>query len=201
MSEPRPPCFVSFSADAIPTQIDQSSANPGPGGAAANRAGYTTVKFDGKGVLSFVPASGAARRDGTIPFYFISVNVFFRLTDFSVKVSSDYPAGSCAYNATVRHELNAHIKSPIKIMYGYRDALVNRLNVIPLPTQQLPRWIRPAEMEMTQKTYQDQVYRIVADVRSQVSAALKADRIDQDGPAKYKAVYDQCPAVEWNRTR
>lgn len=199
--EPHPPYFVMFAADRIPERIDQSSRAPGPGGAAANRAGYTTVKFNGKGALSFAPELGPARGDGMVPFYFLSVNIYFRLTDFAVKVSSDYPVGSCAYNVTVQHELDAHIRAPIRIMYSYRDPLVLKLNSIPSPTRLLPRWIRPSDADSVQKSYQDQVYRVVADFRAQVSAALNKDREDQDSPANYKAVYDKCPVVEWSRTR
>jgi hypothetical protein len=190
-----------FSADKVPDRIDQSSATPGPGGAAANRAGYTSVKFEGKGVLKFVSDLGPVRSDGMVPFYFLSVKIVFRLTDFSVKVSSDYPAGSCVYKVTVQHELDAHIRAPIVILYGYRGRLIARLNRTPLPTKQAPRWIKASDAVDVQKSYEDQVHRIVGDVRGQVAAALKKDRTDQDSPANYNAIYEKCPDVEWNRGR
>ena len=201
MAEPRPPYKVVFTADQVPAQIDQSSRFPGPNGPAANRAGYTTVRFDGKGMLSFESDVGLPRNDKLVPFYFNSVNICFRLTDFAVKVSSYYPVGSCAYKATVQHELDAHIRAPIAIMNGYRDALIVKLNSVVLPTKTVPRWIRASERDSIEKPYQTQVYGIVADIRTQVSAALKKDRADQDSASNYKTIYDKCPAVEWSRTR
>jgi hypothetical protein len=201
MSEPRAPYYVNFSADRIPQHIDHSSSNPGPAGSTADRAGHTSVKFNGKGVLSFAPVLGPVARTGMAPFFFQSVNIYFRLTDFAVAISSDYSVRSCAYRATLKHELDAHIRAPIQIMYGYRDRLIDRLNLIPLPTRQAPRWIHPWEIDAVQDAYEKQVYKVVSEVRAEVSAALKQDRIDQDSPANYARVYDQCPVVEWSHTR
>ena len=199
MAEPRPPYKVTFTADQIPTKIDHSSRVPGPNGPSANRAGYTSVRFDGKGMLSFDSGLGSPRRDGRVPFFFNSVNVCFRLTDFDVKVSSDYPVGSCPYKVTLQHELDAHIRAPIMIMNGYRDALISKLNSILLPTVQVPRWISPSDRDSVEQAYQDPVVGAVRQIRDQVSAALRKDRADQDSPDKYKAVYDKCSVVEWTR--
>jgi hypothetical protein len=195
MADPIPPYFVLFAADRIPTQIDHTQANPG----GENTGGHTSVLFDGRGALTFVSDTSDPRPDGTVAFFFRSVNVIFRLTDFAVAVSSDYPVGSCAYDATLRHEINAHVRGPIGIMYGFRDPLIARLNTVHVPTRAAPQRVPQADVARIQSAWQQQVFNIVGAFRRDVSRALAADRTRQDSRASYQRVYDQCPAVEWRR--
>jgi hypothetical protein len=197
MANPNPPYFVHFSADpASSASIDHSQSAPG---GAAHRAGHTSIHFRGRGGLTWAPETGRARGDGMVPFYFRSVNVFFRLTDYVVQISSDYPAGSCAYEATMRHEVEEHIVNPTRIMYGFRDQVVAALNAVRLPTQTAPRWLRPDQVDAVEAEYIRQVGRVIQDYRNRVSAALRQAQAASDSPASYRAVYRQCPVEEWNR--
>ena len=201
MAEPRPPYVVTFTADPVPDHFLHSAPNPGPTGSSANRAGFTHVRLEGKGLLSFQPAYGDPRRDKLVPFYYVSVKVLFRLTDFSVAISSNYPEGSCPYDATKQHELDAHIRAPIKILMSYRDPLIAQLNAIPLPTRQSPKWINKSDLDSVDGNFQSQVYRVVADIKTQVAADLNSDRDNQDSQDNYSKVYDKCRPAEWSRTR
>ena len=201
MAKPRAPYVVTFTADRIPHHFHHSDPNPGPNGSLANRAGFTHVRLEGRGLLSFQPAVGGARRDGLVPFYYVRVTVLFRLTDFSVAISSNYPEGSCAYKATEQLELDAHIRAPIEILMSYRDPLIAQLNTIPLPTRHSPKWIHRSEWEAVDGNFQGKVYQVVADIKTQVAADLLRDRDNQDSQDNYSRVFDKCPPAEWNRTR
>jgi hypothetical protein len=197
MASPNPPYFVSFSADpASLARIDHSQ--PDPGGE-AQRAGHTSVDFRGKGAVTVEPETGAARPDGLAPFYFKSVNVYFRITDLLVQISSDYPERSCAYKATLRHEIDEHIVNPTRIMFTFRDKVINALNAVPLPTAKAPRWIRPEQAPVVQKEYMDRVGAVVRDYRKRVSTAMREAQAASDAPARYRLVYGQCPVDEWRR--
>jgi hypothetical protein len=197
MANPNPPYFVHFSADAAASaQIDHSRSAPG---GLSHGAGHTSINFRGRGGLTWQSEQGTPRADGLSPFSFRSVNVYFRLTDFVVQISSDYAERSCAYTATMRHEVNEHIINPTRVMFGFRDAVVNALNVIALPTVTAPRWIRLDQAELIEGQYIQRVGRVVQDFRTRVSAALRQAQAASDSPANYGAVYRQCPIEEWNR--
>jgi hypothetical protein len=197
MPHPDQPYFVHFSADpASSARVDHSQAAPGGG---AHRAGFTSIHFRGRGALTWQPETGAVRADGQVPFFFRSVNVYFRLTDYVVSISSDYPAGSCAFNATMRHELDEHIVNPTRVMYGFRDQVVAALNAVTLPTRHAPRWLHPNQVDAVEAEYIRRVGAVVQDYRNRVSAALRRAQAASDSPASYQAVYRQCPVAEWTR--
>jgi hypothetical protein len=197
MPNPNPPYFVRFSADPVSSAtIDHSQAAPGGD---ARRAGHTSISFRGKGGLTWQPETGAPRADGLVPFYFSSVNVYFRLTDYIVAITSDYPAGSCTYNATMRHEVDEHIVNPTRIMYGFRDPLVTALNAVPVPTRIAPQWVHPNQVSAVEKGHIGKVGRVIQLYRDRVSAALRTAKAASDSPASDQLVHKQCPIEEWNR--
>lgn len=201
MAAPRQPYYVSFQTDAIPTSVDHTSSNPGPSGTGANRAGFTSIHVSPGGGPQFAPYTGTPRADGMVPFYYQSINVRFSLSDFIVKISSDYPADSCAYNVTHRHEFDAHLYRPIRIFSGYRDVVIARLNGIVVPTESNPRWVRPAEVAALRDGLEQQVNEAVSIVYQNLRMALRTARDAEDDPAHYRLVYEQCSAAEWSRGR
>jgi hypothetical protein len=197
MPNPDPPYFVHFSADpASSATIDHSQAAPG---GSVHRAGHTSISFRGKGGLTWQPETGAPRPDGRVAFHFRSVNVYFRLTDYVVAITSDYAADTCTYDATMRHEVDEHILNPIRIMYGFRDAVVTALNAVRLPTRAMPQWIVPNQVQAVEEGYIRQVGRVVQTYRNQVSAALREAKAASDSPASYQRTFKQCPVEEWSR--
>jgi hypothetical protein len=151
MPIPNPPYFVHFSADPVSSAtVDHSQSAPG---GVATRAGHTSVSFSGKGGLTWAPETGTPRTDGMVPFYFRSVNVYFRLTDYVIQISSDYAQGSCTFNATMRHEVDEHILNPTRIMFGFRDQVIAALNRVRLPTQNAPDWVRPDQVDATEACF------------------------------------------------
>jgi hypothetical protein len=199
MAEPRVPYYVSFSTDRIPTVVDHSSSNPGPSGTGANRAGWTRTNLSASGGPEFVPRTGPARADGKVPFYFQSINVRFTLGDFIVKISSDYSVRSCAYNATRRHEFDAHLYRPIRIFLSYRDPLIERLNAVTVPTQTAPQWALPTGVAALQEGFEDRVKEAVYIVYKNLKMALHTARDEEDDAEHYSLVYDQCSPSEWLR--
>jgi hypothetical protein len=153
----------------------------------------------GRGALTWKPETGSPRADGLVPFYFRSVNVYFRLTDYVVRITSDYAAGSCAFNATLRHEVVELMLNPTRMMYGFRDQVVAALNAVRLPTQNTPQWLRPNEVDAVESRYIQQVGDVIRTYRSRVSAAFQRAQAASDSPASYQNVYRQCPVDEWNR--
>ncbi len=197
MANPNPPYFVHFLADpASSAQIDHSQAAPG---GRSHLAGHTSIDFRGHGALTWQPETGRPRPDGMVPFFFRSVNIYFRLTDYIVRVASVYGVGSCPYNATLQHEIDEHIVNPTRIMYSFRDPLIQALNAVRLPTQTAPRWLRPDQVEAAETEYVRQVVVVVQDYRSRVSAALRRAQAASDSAARYQLVYRQCPVEDWNQ--
>jgi len=141
------------------------------------------------------------RADGMVPFFAQSIKVYFRLDDFVVSISKDYPAGSCAYEATRRHEFASHIDRPMRIFHSYRDILVRRLNAIPVPTERTPTWTRIQEIPRLQGSLEQRVIGAVVAVKQELLRALDADRRAQDSPSSYRLVYQQCSEEEWARGR
>jgi hypothetical protein len=136
-----------------------------------------------------------------VPFYYRSINVRFSLSDFVVAVSSDYPHGSCAYNATKRHEYEAHLYRPIRIFLGYRDTLIAALNGIAMPTESAPRWVQPAGVAALRAGLEQQVNEAVYLVYQNLRMALHTARATEDAPEHYRLVYNQCSPAEWLRGR
>jgi hypothetical protein len=197
MPNPNPPYYVQFSADPVSSAtIDHSQAAPG---GAAHRAGHTSIQLSGRGGLTWQPETGRPRADGLVPFYFRSVNVYFRLTDYVVQITSDYAVGSCTYDATMRHEIDEHIVNPTRVMYGFRDQVVTALNAVRLPTQNMPRWVAANQVDATEAEYIRQVGAVIQTYRNRISAAMRQAQAASDSPASYQNVYRQCPGSEWNQ--
>jgi len=197
MANPNRPYFVHFLADpASSAQIDRSQAAPG---GRSHRAGHTSINFRGRGGLTWQPETGRPRPDGMVPFFFRSVNVYFRLTDYIIQITSAYGVGSCTYEATLRHEIEEHIVNPTRILYSFRDPLIRVLNAVRLPTEAAPRWLRPDQVEAAEAEYIRQVSRVVQEFRRRVSTALRQAQAASDAPARYQLIYRQCPVEEWNR--
>lgn len=197
MANPNPPYFVHFLADPVSSaRIDHSRAAPGGN---THSAGHTSINFRGRGALTWRPETGQRRPDGTVPFFFRSVNIYFRLTDYIVQITSAYSEDSCTYNATLRHEIDEHIVNPTRIMYSFRDPFIQTLNTVRVPTQAAPRLLRPGQVDAVEAEYIRQVGRVVQTFRTRVSAALRRAKAASDSPESYQLVYRQCPVEEWNR--
>ena len=128
-----------------------------------------------------------------MPFYFRSVNVYFRLTDYVVRITSDYAAGSCSFNATMRHEVDEHIVNPTRIMYGFRDQVVAALNAVRLPTEHAPQWLRADQADAVEAGYIRQVGAVIQNYRNQVSAALRRAKDASDSPGELSAGLSTVP--------
>jgi hypothetical protein len=197
MAEPRRPYYVSFTIERIPTTVDHSQSNPGGAASGAERAGHTSVRLSPSGGPQLVPYTGSARADGMVPFYYRSINVRFTLSDFAVAISSDYAVGSCAYEATRRHEYEAHLYRPIRIFWLYRDTLIADLNRIVVPTEAAPQWVRPAEVAALRANLEQQINEAVYNAYQNLLSALRTARDIDDNAEHYRLVYRQCTPAEW----
>jgi hypothetical protein len=196
MAVPKKPFYVSFSHDQIPQQVDHSRPQPGPAGATANRAGFTSVTSRAR--LTAAWDNGPMGADGRFPFFALSINVYFRLTDFLIAISSDFVAHSCAYQVTLRHELDAHIYDPIRIFHTYRDVLIRRLNVINVPTREAPfRVASNAEAATRQEEVERLVVDAIGQTRREIVRDLEQARDRHDSSAAYRLVHNQCTDAQW----
>jgi hypothetical protein len=199
MSQPKKPFYVSFTHDPIPQQIDHSRSRPGPGGEGANRVGFTSVTS--KARMTVVWDDAPAGADGRIPIFAKSINIYFRLTDFLVAVSSDFSVRSCAYRVTQLHELQAHIYDPIRIFHSYRDVLIGRLNAIAVPTREAPARVAPNQVAPKRAEMERQVVSAIGQTRRELARDLQQARERHDSAASYRLVYNQCTDAEWSSGR
>jgi len=196
MAEAKKPFYVSFTHDHIPQRIDHSRSQHGPPGGAANRAGYTSVTS--KARLTLAWDDGPAGADGRLPIFAQSVNVYFRLTDFLVAITSDFVARSCAYQVTLRHKLEAHIYDPIYLFHSSRDVLIRRLNAIVVPTREAPlRVASIAEATTRQAEVERQIVNAIGQTRRELVRDLQQARDRHDSAASYRLVYNQCTDTQW----
>jgi hypothetical protein len=196
MAEPKKPFYVSFSHDAIDVKVDHSRAYPGPPGGPADRAGYTKVTSKPRFTIAWDNAP--LGRDGRLPIFARSANVYFRLIDYVVAITSDFAERSCAYKATLRHEVDAHIYDPIRIFHSYRDVLIGRLNLIAVPTETAPlRVASTAEATTRQEAIERTIVQAINETRQDIVRDLKAAKARHDAPDSYGLVYNQCTAKEW----
>ena len=196
MAEAKRPFYVSFTHDQIPQRIDHSRSQPGPPGGAANRAGHTSVTSEAR--LTIAWDDGPPGGDGRFPIFAQSVNVYFRLTDFLIAISSDFAARSCAYQATLRHELQAHIYDPIHIFHSYRDVLIRRLNAVAVPTREVPlRVASTTEANSRRAEVERQTVAAIGQTRRELVRDLQQARDRHDSPASYRLIHNQCTDAQW----
>lgn len=134
---------------------------------------------------------------GDVGLYFRSINVNFALTDFLVAISSDFRVRSCAYQETLRHELDAHIRDPIAIFYSFRNVLIERLNVVPAPTRDRPEWWVSPLVEPAVEAMGRRLQQIIGDTKRELAAALRTARDEHDSAASYHLVHSRCTDSEW----
>lgn len=196
MVAPIPPYYVSFTHDHIPRRIDHSRSHPGPSGGAANRAGHTSVTSRAR--LTIAWDDGPVGADGRFPLFAQSANVYFRLTDFLISITSDLAAGSCAYQATLRHELDAHIYDPIRIFHSYRDVLIRRLGAIIVPTRAAPLVVAStSEAASRQEELERRIVGVIGQTRRELARDLEQARDRHDSTASYRTVHNQCTDAQW----
>jgi hypothetical protein len=190
------PYILYFSADPVSSvKVDHDQPSPG----SAQTAGQTSVHFRGRGAVTWQSQTGRPRADGLVPFWFSAVNVYFRLTDCGISITSNDEAGSCSFRAAMRRKINAHFVNPTRTTRGYRDQILAALEAMPLPTEQAPRWLHPDQAAPTEARYVREVGAVIQAFRSRISVALRQSEKASDSPASYERVYREFPAEEWNR--
>ena len=196
MSDDRHPYIVTFTHDRKLPTIDHSKEKPGPEGKPANRAGYTSVHVKPEQLrIDWVNEPKGA--DGRVAIYASAVHVNVRLTDYMIAITSNYKAGRCAYRATRRHEIDAHIKDPIRIFYRYRKTLVARLSLVKIPTTKNPERVHPDLVDDRQEVWAGWIKRMVQRTHNDIVDRLKRARDHHDSDENYRAVYAQCTPEEW----
>lgn len=197
MSDDGHPYIVTFTHDRKLPKIDHSKEKPGPPGKRANRAGYTSVHVKPE-QLRIVWADKPAGQDGRVPIYATAVYVNFRLTDYMIAITSDYKAGRCAYRATRRHEIDAHIKDPIRIFHRHRKTLVARLALIKIPTQKNPQRVHPDDVDKKEEEWAERIIRMIKRTHRDIVDHMERARDRHDSDENYRAVYRKCTPKEWS---
>jgi|SRR5579864_3627214 len=193
---PIAPYVLTFKNADVPSTPDHSSSSPGgTSKSGADRAGYTKAIL--KKNITMEWDNAPVRPDGMVPFFAKAVNVIFALDPITVAVSSDYPVDSCPYKVTLKHEIEDHAKSYIKIFLSYKEILVKKLNAIPFPTERAPKLIKPKDIQALQDALGKQVQETVKTVADSLVADMDKDRRAKDSPEAYAAIYRQCPKADW----
>ena len=202
MTDVRAPYYVSFVSEKVPTTIDHSQSSPGPSTGSADRAGRT--KITAKPRVEIFWDNLPVGADGKLPLFVRSANIFFFLRDFVVAISSDYAVGSCAYNATLEHEIQAHIISARRVFFTFRYILVQKLNAIPLPTETAPLLVPikgaanpPKLIDQEQERLAAPIRAAIAEVKANLAGALTANSKRQDEAGRYRVVYQTCTPAQW----
>jgi hypothetical protein len=195
LGQVREPYFVHFSHEAPPQSPDHSDPNPGPPG--ANRAGYTRVRLKPRMTVAWETGQSVNTEEGSqVPLYVQSANIFFQLHSIQVSISSTYEAGSCPYRVTRDHEYE-HVHAFLRIFREHRETMVQRVNGIPLPTEEAPRLVPENQVGAEQNRTMEPVVRAIREVQETIRATMEADRRARDAPSAYERVYRQCSSEEW----
>jgi hypothetical protein len=125
------------------------------------------------------------------------VNVYFRLTDFVVAISSGFALRSCAYEATRRHEFEAHLYDPIRIFHSYREVLIQRLNAVSVPTREAPLHVPSSQVQARQEEVERRVVAVIGQTRRELARDLSEARDRQDSPESYRLAHNQCTDAQW----
>lgn len=189
------PYYISFTHVAPPASPDHSQSNPGPPGNAANRAGFTRVTH--RPSLSIMwDRTFTPNAQGQVGIFVRSANVGFNVHTLLVAISSDYPCGSCPYRVTYAHEYR-HAHNFLRIFRQHRATMVQRAEGIPLPTEQNPRYVDPAQENTVQEQIAAPLVQAIREVKTQITNDMSADRNAMDSPAAYAQEYAQCPSSDW----
>jgi hypothetical protein len=186
--------YVNFQNTTPPNAPDHTQQHPGPGGAAAHRAGFTRVHLGKR--MNIAWDIGPAQSDGRIPLFAKSVNIFYRLDPIEVHVSSDYATNSCPYRVTLEHE-RSHVRDFLRIFHSGREPLVSMLEQVAVPTEDVPRFVDSSDVEAVQDEIGEQLRQVILSHSSALVAQMEADRNAKDAPTAYAAVYARCPPNEW----
>jgi len=190
------PFYISFTHERIPQTVNHSKSNPGPPGETL-RAGYTSFRQNARFVA--VWDDGPISANGLIPIFARSFNIYFRLSDFLIEISSHYHVTSCAYQATLRHELEAHVFDPISIFHSYRNILIRRLNIIDVPTMESPLLVSPQLRATKQEEIEQLVVSVIGQTKREIANELRRASARHDRPSSYRLVYNQCSDAQWAR--
>lgn len=193
MSRPGAPYYVSFVHDGPPWPIDHSKLHPGPP-PATNRAGYTKAILSARFTIVW---DDLGLQNGRLKMYVQSANIYFRLKDFKIEISSQYSTHSCPYRVTLRHERVSHVHRPIEIFRTQRAELIRRINRIRLPTRQSTQLVRPADVNAYQSRLEGLIVAEIRQFKRDLGAMMERDRRREDSPANYRRIHSQCPISDW----
>jgi hypothetical protein len=190
-----PPAFaLDFVSDNVPSAPDHTHAYPGPGGAAADLAGYTRVKVGGQMKLNW--DSLPAKPGAGVPVFLRSIEISYRLSPIVVMVSSRYALNSCPYNVTWQHELS-HVNAFRQIFTRSRESLKYALLNVQVPLQASPTEVEPAKVNAVQADVEQRLAAAIITHRAALKTELEGDRDEKDSPAAYAATHAQCPINQW----
>lgn len=189
--------YVSFQNVAPPAAPDRNGLPSTSASALADRAGRTRVRNQPR--MSTAWDTGPSQRDGKVPLFLQSVNVFFRLDPIQVFVAPDYPEDSCPYWVTLEHE-RGHVRAYLRLFHAARDPLVADLKRVPIPTSRVPLLVAPADVARVQDEIGASLTKVVRDHQARLRQAMEADSAAKDSPSVYESTHRRCPRDEWLST-
>lgn len=148
--------------------------------------GLTT--FDLK-MNSQIDATSLSTGEGKQCFWVSEINVAFRYQFIDIYLASEYPEGSCEYQAMLDHE-NEHIRAELELLEKFAREARAALAAAALPTYARPWWNRsfPEAMEKAEA----ELAHILQPLFTRFKEARDAVADTLDTSERYKEVHRRC---------
>lgn len=153
---------------------------------ASQEPGLTLFEYE---ISSQYEMQERVRANGPLKVWAKSVLVNFSVTRLDVYVSSQYPVGSCQYQAVLGHE-NTHVSINERVFRKYRQLLARELRRIAVPTQVHPLAVTT---EAEGEAFLDgKIKPVLARFEKDFAGEVKRENAKIDTPASYARVQRKC---------
>ena len=167
-------------------QIESMSAIKAPS-RAAHEPGLTLFEYEISSQYDLALRSRSPQ--GPYRFWVKTLNVQFKINRMDVYVSSQYPVGSCQYNAILAHE-NTHVSINQRLFRKYLGFLRSELARAALPTPGHP-WTA-ASQDQAEAALDARIKPILKNVEARFAAEDRRENAKIDTPASYRRTSAKC---------
>jgi hypothetical protein len=148
--------------------------------------GLTLFEYE---VSSQYEMAERSRANGPLKIWAKSIHINFFTTRMDVYVTSQYPVGSCQYQAVLDHE-NTHVAINQRIFQKYHKLLAGELRRITVPTQAHPMIVtNEAEGEAF---LDSKIKPLLARFQERFAGEVRRENAKIDTPASYARVQSKC---------
>lgn len=167
-------------------QIESMSAIKAPS-RAAHEPGLTLFEYEFSS--QFELSLQARRPEGPYQYWIKTLNVRFDVNRMDVYISSQYPVGSCQYNAVLGHE-NTHVSINSRLFKKYLRLVRAQLARVPLPTRKHP-WTAATQAQ-AEADLDGRIKPIMKRFEENFAAEDRRENAKIDTPASYARTSAKC---------